>query len=454
MTAVDLNERQSAFSQLSSPLRREIRKHELAVRIIVKDIWARQHKTRDTQGYPKRQKRCPRHNRAVSLLPPDAGLGTRLAHLGEENIPNGAVVPPIFQNSLFTFDTVAELMDAMIRQPNGPAHHYSRISNPTLEVAERKIADLEGAEACKVLGCGMAAIANAILSVVQSGSHVIIPDTAYYPARVFVERYLARFGVTHTYVSGMSTEEIFDAIRPETALIYLEAPTSALFRMQDIPAITKVAREKGISTIIDNTYATPLFMQPLALGVDIVCHSATKYMGGHSDVTAGAICTSNERMDRIVREEIVLMGNILHPFPAWLLTRGLRTLELRLKRHEATGNAVAGWLETRPEIERVHHISLASYPQRDLYQSLMKGSGGLFSFEPKEQSKEKVWAFCDALNLFQRGISWGGHESLVVPLLAHPADYVEAHWVIRLYTGLEEPEDLIRDIESALPALR
>ncbi|RYG44570.1 PLP-dependent transferase [bacterium] len=390
---------------------------------------------------------------AVSLLPPDAGLGTRLAHLGEESRPFGAVVPPIYQNSLFTFDTVAELMDAMIHQPNGPAHHYSRISNPTLEVAEVKIADLEGAEACKVVGCGMAAIANAILSVVQGGSHVIIPDTAYYPARVFIERYLGRFGVTHTMVSGTSTEEIFDAIRPETSLIYLESPTSALFRMQDIPAITKVAREKGIATIIDNTYATPLFMQPLSMGVDIVCHSATKYMGGHSDVTAGAICASRERIERMIRDEFMLLGNILHPFPAWLLTRGLRTLELRLKRHEATGNEVATWLEARSEVNVVHHVSLDSYPQRELYRSLMKGSGGLFSFEPKEQSKEKVYAFCDALKIFQRGISWGGHESLVVPLYAHPADYPEGRWVVRLYCGIEEPKDLLADLKNAFAAL-
>ncbi|CAN5507162.1 bifunctional L-alanine/L-glutamate racemase [soil metagenome] len=390
----------------------------------------------------------------MSPLPPDAGLGTRLAHLGEEDRPNGAVVGPIFQNSLFTFDTVAELMDAMIREPNGPRHHYSRISNPTLEVAERKIADLEGAEACKVLGCGMAAITNAIFSTVQAGSHIILPDTAYYPARVFVDKYLGRFGITHTLVTGTCPDEIFDAIRPETSLIYLESPSSALFRMQDVPAITKVAREKGITTVIDNTYATPIFFNPLALGVDMVCHSATKYMGGHSDVTAGAVCASRERIERMVRDEIMLFGNVLHPFPAWLLTRGLRTLELRVKRHEATANEVAAWLEDQPEIARVHHISLPSYPQRDLYQKMFRGSGGLFSFEPKEQSKEKVYAFCDALTLFQRGISWGGHEALVVPLPVQPIDYSEPRWIVRLYCGLEEPRDLMGDLQNVMPMLR
>lgn len=390
----------------------------------------------------------------MSLLPPDAGLGTRLAHLGEEDRPNGAVIPPIFQNSLFTFDTTAELMDAMMREPNGPNHHYSRLSNPTLDVAERKIADLEGAEACKVVGCGMAAISNAILSTVKGGGHIVIPDTAYYPARVFVDKYLGQFGITHTLVSGTCTEEVFDAIRPETSLIYLESPSSALFRMQDIPAITKVAREKGIATAIDNTYAAALHLRPIELGVDLVCHSATKYMGGHSDITAGAICASKERIDRMVRNEIMFLGNVLHPFSAWLLTRGLRTLELRLKRHEATANEVAAWLEDQPEVAQVHHVSLPSYPQRDLYQKMFKGAGGLFSFEPKEQSKEKVFAFCDALNLFQRGISWGGHEALVVPILAHPADYPEARYVVRLYCGLEEPKDLIGDIRQALEALR
>lgn len=380
----------------------------------------------------------------------DLGTYTQLTHLGEEQSIMGAVVQPIFQNSLFTFETAAELLHALEAAPVGPPHHYSRISNPTVDLAEKKIAFLEGTEACKLTGCGMGAITSAVLHFLKSGCHVVISDTAYPPVRSLLSGFMARFQVSVTMVSGTCVGEIEAAIRPETTLIYLETPTSGLFRLMDIPAITKIARERGIATVIDNTYNTPLHFNPAAHGVDVVCHSATKYMGGHSDITAGAICGTREVINAITMAEVNLLGNALHPFSAWLLTRGLRTLPLRLKRHEATANEVAAWLETQPNVERVHHVSLPSFPQRDLYLQQFRGSGGLFSFEPKHQSREKVLEFCDALQLFGRGISWGGHESLVVPLLCQPADYAEPTWVIRLFTGLEDPVDLIRDISAAL----
>jgi len=383
----------------------------------------------------------------------DYGLETLLAHLGEEERPHGAVVPPIFQNSLFTFASSEELIQALERHPIGPPHHYSRISNPSVTLAEQKIAALEGAEACKAVGCGMAAITAAVAHFAKSGSHAVVPDTAYGPVRMLLERYLDRFGVSVSYVSGLCTEEIFDAIRPETTMVYLESPSSILFRMQDIRAVTAECKRRGIRTVIDNTYNTPLHLKPHELGVDIVCHSATKYLGGHSDITAGAITGSKELIDAITMREVNLMGNVLHPFPAWLLVRGMRTLPLRVKAHEAAANRVAAWLEERPEVARVHHISLPSYPQRDLYLRDFKGSGGLFSFEPRVQDREKVLEFCDRLKLFGRGISWGGFESLVVPLRAQPADYREMKWVVRLFIGLETTDDLIADLERAMPAL-
>lgn len=381
------------------------------------------------------------------------GIGTRLAHFGEEDKVLGAVVPPIFQNSLFLFDTVDELHQAMTTNPEGPPAHYSRISNPSVSLAERKIADLEGAEACKLIGTGQGALTLAILSQVDAGAHVVIPDTAYGPVRGLLEDVLARFGVTHTLVDGRDPQEVLDAIRPETRMVYLETPSSILFRMQDVDAITRVTREKGIVTTFDNTYNTPLHFNPLEHGVDIVCHSATKYLGGHSDLTAGAICTDRERMDRIVKYELNFLGSILHPFSAWLLTRGLRTLQIRLKRHEATANTVAGWLEQRPEVALMRHVGLPSFPQRDLVEKYLRGSTGLFSFEPVVQEAERVKAFCDRLKLFGRGVSWGGHESLVIPIPVTALGMHETRWVIRLYCGLEEPEDLIRDISEALRIL-
>lgn len=383
----------------------------------------------------------------------DYGVNTMLAHLGEGENPQGAVVPPLFQNSLFVFPRMDELMDAMLNHPGGPVHHYSRVSNPTMEQAEQKLARLEGAEAAKVMGCGMAAISAALMSTLEQGAHVVTIDTAYQPVRILLQRYMARFGVTTTLVSGYGHEELLDAIRPETKCVYLESPSSILFRMQDLEPITRHCQAKGITTVIDNTYNTPIHLQPHRWGVDIVCHSATKYLGGHSDITAGVITSTHATIDRIVRNEINLFGAALHPFSAWLLNRGMRTLTLRLKRHEATANTVAAWLEIQPQVDRVHHVGLDSHPQRDLIGKYLSGTGGLFSFEPKTQDKEKVYAFCNTLKLFQKGISWGGHESLCVALHSHPADYTEPRWTVRLYTGLEDPKDLIGDLKAALPLL-
>jgi cystathionine beta-lyase/cystathionine gamma-synthase len=211
-----------------------------------------------------------------------------------------------------------------------------------------------------------------------------------------------------------------------------------------------VTREKGIATIMDNTYSTPLYQNPIAMGVDIVVHSATKYIGGHSDLTAGAICTTDERMQRMIREEVNLFGSILAPFQAWLLTRGLRTLALRLKQHETNGNAVAGWLSQRPEVEQVNHVSLPDFPQRGLFTKQMRGSGGLFSIVPRCQDGVRVVRFVEALNLFSLGVSWGGFESLVVPIQLQPLGYDAPIWIVRFFCGLEDAPDLIADIERAL----
>jgi len=390
---------------------------------------------------------------AIMHLNDELGLNTHLAHLGEDEKIKGAVVPPIFQNSLFLFDQTEDLLDCIGRMNKGLPYHYSRICNPTVELAQKKIAQLEGTDDCLLTGSGMAAITVAVMSCVKAGAHVIAVETAYKPLRTFLSDVLPRFGVTHTLVDGRCPEEVLDAIRPETTLIYLETPSSAMFRLQDLETISKVAREKGITTMIDSTYASGVLMNPHRLGVDIVVHSATKYMGGHSDLTAGAICASQERIDHMLLDGIQHFGSTLHPFSAFLLTRGLRTLTLRMKRHQETANTIAAWLEDRPEVEVVHHLGLPSFAQRDLFRRQFNGAGGLFSFEPKSQDREKVVAFCDALKLFGRGVSWGGFESLVIPLAVAPSDYAEPRWCIRLYCGIEEPQDLLRDLEAAIPLL-
>lgn len=393
-----------------------------------------------------------RHNLLrMRANPSELSFETLLSHFGEDEKLKGAVVPPLFLNSTFVFQESNDLFKCFSDADNAEPYHYSRIGNPTVHLAEQKIAALEGAEACKLTGSGMGAIAQAILSTVKSGSHVIAVETGYGPVRRFVSEYLTKFGVTATLVDGGDTQEIFDAMRPETTCLYLEAPSSIVFRMQDIPAITAECKKRGIVTVFDNTYNTPIHCNPLAQGVDIVCHSATKYMGGHSDVTAGAICTTKERVHGLTHNEVDLLGSILHPFSAWLVTRGLRTLSVRIKRHESTANKVAAWLENQPEVKQVLHVGLDSHPQRDLVKKVLRGTGGLFSFVPECQDLEKVKVFVDKLQFFGCGVSWGGFESLVIPTLVTAKGFDQT-WIVRLYCGLEDPDELITDLKQALTA--
>lgn len=388
------------------------------------------------------------------LEPTAARPETILQHLGEEDHLYGAVVPPIFQNSLFVHDSCADFERSFDPASTDERRYsYSRVGNPTLEVVERKMAALEHCESAKVFGSGMAAISAAILSCVQSGSHVVCVDTVYGPSRIFLTDYLSRFGVTTTIVSGLDVDEVLSAVRPETTLILLESPSTFVFRMQDLRAIASFARERGIATATDNSYSTPIFQTPADQGVDIVLHSATKYLGGHSDLTAGVLACSRERMTKIIANEVSLLGGALAPFPAWLLLRGLRTLAIRMRAHEAAGNAVARWLSARPEVECVNHVGLPSHPQRDLIERTMRGSGGLLTFQPKVQDPVRIKAFADRLKVFQLGVSWGGFESLCVPAPYHPMDWPEPRWLIRLYCGLEAHEDLIADLEQAMVEL-
>lgn len=378
------------------------------------------------------------------------GLGTLLAHFGEESISEGAAVPPLYQNSTFKFDRMSDLFESLVKHSLGPPYVYSRIGNPTVSNVEHRIAKLEGAEACRLVGFGLASLSTALISAVSHGSHIVAVNTGYGPVLTTLRELLERFGVTMTIVDGANTDELLDAIRPETSAVYLESPGSLIFQIQDVETITRVTRAKGITTVFDNTYNTPLHYQPLKHGIDLVCHSGTKYLGGHSDLTAGVICGSHERIRSISLNEVECFGNMLHPFQAWLLNRGLRTLKVRLKGHEAIANQVANWLETRPEVERVLHLGLESFPQRDLVQKMFSGTSGLFSFVPKEQSRAKVFAFCDELKLFGRGVSWGGFESLVIAAYVKTLPGYDEAMVIRLSCGLEEPEDLIGDLEAAM----
>lgn len=392
----------------------------------------------------------------AALKPQDAhyqNVEDICTHLGDEYAQYmGAIIPPIFQNSLFVRST----------PENGipdSGFVYTRVSNPTIELPERKIAAMEGAEAAACFSSGMGAISAAIMHFIRKDCHVILPRTIYGPTRVFLTEYLAeRFGVTHTFVHGSDVKEIEDAVRPETALIYLESPSSMLFQMQDIEEIAKIAKAHGIHTIIDNTYATPLHQNPLSYGIDLVCHTASKYMGGHSDIVAGVIAGAKTDIDSICHHERELFGACMDPHQAWLLTRGLRTMPIRLRQHGESGMKVARYLEQHPCVKQVFYPGLDSHPQRDLVKKYLRGTNGLISFI-YDGTAEQATAFIYALKVFQFGCSWGGFESLVVPssvgMSEEDADKVGlSPNIIRIHVGLENVETLIADLDQAFEASR
>ncbi|GIV02502.1 MAG: hypothetical protein KatS3mg015_1332 [Fimbriimonadales bacterium] len=372
---------------------------------------------------------------------------TLLQHLGEEERPFGAVVPPLYQNSLFTFERAADLEKVMLKESD--AYHYTRIANPTTRLAERKIAMLEGTEECRLFGSGMAAISAAILSVVAGGDHVICSTAAYGPTQNFLREYMPKFGVATTFVDATNLQAVSEAFRPNTKLLYLESPGSLQFEIQDLEALTQLAHEREAVVIADNSTATPIFQQPARFGVDLVVHSVTKYLGGHSDIVAGCVCGSRKRLEAMTWREVQFFGATFDPFAAWLLTRSLRTLPIRMQRHQQSATEVALFLHDHPAVEVVNYPGLTDHPARALIEKQMTGASGMLSFRLKNSSKAMAFAACDRLQLFQIGVSWGGHESLAVPVPIAP----DGPWIVRLSVGLESAEDLMADLRQALDAL-
>lgn len=380
---------------------------------------------------------------------------TIIQHLGEDRKFGGAVVRPIFQNSLYTFESCEDLVETFAHEVAGTPDKfaYGRHGHPNLELVECKLAAMEKTEAARVFCSGMAAISAAVLSCVQAGAHVVYVDTVYGPTRRLFEEFLPRFGVSSTAVSGLCTDEVFDACRPETKLIFLESPSSFVMRLQDLGEIAAEARRRGIVTAIDGSYATPLLQNPAELGIDLVLHSATKYLNGHSDVIAGVVCGSRERIVGLNRLEAPLLGALLPPFPAWLLLRGLRTLTVRMPRHAETANRLAAMLEEAPQVEQVFHVGSKSFGQNELFAKQMRGPGGLFSFVPKTRDMSKIHDFLCSLEMFQIGVSWGGFESLALAFEVPAIGWPEPKPVVRLFCGLENPDDLEADLRQALPKL-
>lgn len=379
------------------------------------------------------------------------GFETQCIHFGENREVNfGAAAPPLYQCSTFTSPDCEQFVSR--GEPGGTRFDYTRVGNPTTALLEKKLAELERGEAARAFGSGMAAISAAILSCVKSGEHVITIDTVYGPTRRLLSEYLPRFNIETTYVRGTEVSDFESAIRPNTKLIYLESPSSLLFELQDLAAVSALARSRGISTICDNSNASPLNQNPLALGVDLVMHTASKYIGGHSDLVGGLLVGSKQRIAVLSSMEGELLGGISDPFVSWLMLRGLRTLSVRLERHQKSATTLARLMESDPRVARVWYSGLETHPQVRLAKRQMRGHGCLLSFELKRPGKEAAFACVNALKYFGIAVSWGGYESLAIPVeVTDPADG-RRKWIIRLSIGLESIEDLKADVYQAITA--
>lgn len=372
-----------------------------------------------------------------------------LNHLGETREQYAhAVVPPIWQTSIFAHPDVQSMREAMSDEY---AHHvYTRGNNPTVAILRKKLAALEQAEEALVFGSGAAAMAAAVLALVKQGDHVIVVDKPYSWTRKLAGEVLAKFGVAASFIDGRDLGNFVEARTDATRLIILESPNSLTFEQQDLAAVAKFAAAHGIKTIVDNSYATPLGQTPLAQGIDIVVHSGTKYLNGHSDVVMGAVCACEALCREIFYGPYMTLGAILPPHDAWLAIRGLRTLVVRMERIANTTRKILAFLGQHPKIKRLYHPAL----DQNAGQAL-KIVNGLLSFE-LDADIAGIERFCDALRRFLLSISWGGHESLVFPVAGvrdwrgreHEAS-VPLN-LVRLAIGLEEADVLIEDLDQAL----
>ncbi|WP_085904817.1 cystathionine beta-lyase [Kiloniella majae] len=379
---------------------------------------------------------------------------TKVTHLGRDPLANfGVVNPPVYHASTILFKSMAEMEERAATKFDKGTMNYGRQGTPTIFALENAVAELEGGYGAFSVSSGLGAITTAILSVVESGDHILVTDSVYAPTRFFCKDVLQRMGVETTYYDPLIGKDIDQLIRPNTRLVFTESPGSHTFEMQDIPAIAKAAHSKGVLVIMDNTWATPLLCKSFELGVDISVHAGTKYIVGHSDAMLGLIITTEELYQK-VKETTFHLGQCSGPDDVYLAQRGLRTMAVRLKQHQESGLTIANWLQKRPEVSRVLHPALESDPGHQIWKRDMSGASGLFSFILNPTSKESIRAMVDDLDLYGMGYSWGGFESLILP--SDPSSIRTAtKWsaegpLIRLHIGLENPDDLIMDLEAGL----
>ena len=376
---------------------------------------------------------------------------TRLVDAGRrKEWTAGIVNPPVYRASTILFDSVEEMEAA--NPPRDGTLHYGRNGTPTTWALCEALTELEpGAALTRLYPSGAAAVAAALLSVLETGDELLMVDTAYGPTRAFCDSVLKRFGVATTYYDPLVGDGIAGLIGERTRAVFMESPGTHTFEVQDVPAICRVARERGLVTLIDNTWATPLYFSAIAAGVDVSILACTKYIGGHADLMLGSV-TVTEPLARKLEQTRRVLGQTAGPDDAWLALRGLRTLSARLERHQASALRIAAWLKAQPQVARVLHPALPDCPGHAHWQRDFRGATGLFSIVMKGGDTGERARLIDGLEHFGIGYSWGGFESLAVP--ADPVRTATRNdWegpLVRLHIGLEDPDDLIADLAAGL----
>ena len=390
-----------------------------------------------------------------------SGFATRAIHEGyDETTEQGALVPPVYMTSTFAFESSEQ--GAAMFSGEQPGHFYSRISNPTLDLLERRFASLEGAEAALSAASGMGAITSTLWTLLAQGDEIIVDKTLYGCTFAFMQHGLTKFGVTLTHVDMTNPQNLEDVISENTRVVYFETPANPNMRLVDIAAISKIAKKHGAVTVVDNTYSTPYLTRPIEHGADLVVHSATKYLGGHGDLVAGLVAGSAEMIQQIRLVGLKDMtGAVMAPLTAFHIMRGLKTLELRMDRHCSSAQLIADALEKHPAVSKVYFPGLESFEQHDVAKRQMDQFGGMIAFELRGGMEPGI-KLMNSLKMIKRAVSLGDPDTLI----QHPASMTHSVYtpeeraehdisdgLVRLSVGLETPKDILADLMSALDGL-
>jgi methionine-gamma-lyase len=384
------------------------------------------------------------------------GFNTKLVHAGMSKDAFGSAVTPIYQTSTFAFDSAQTGADRFAGRDDG--FIYTRIGNPTIRALEKNVAELENGFDGVATASGMGAVSVIYMALLSQGAHLVSTGSVYGPSRGLIEKQFSRFGVEYSYVDTSDLGNVRAAMRPSTKMVYLESPSNPAMLVTDIRAVSELAHQHGALVVVDNTFASPHLQKPLDLGADIVFHSVTKFINGHADVVGGIIVTRSPEVYKRLRAMMVVLGVNMDPHQAFLVSRGVKTLALRVERAQESAIKVARWLESHPKVEWVRYVGLESHPQHELVKTQMSGFGSMISFELKG-GYEAGRSLMDNVHLATLAVSLGGVETLIEhpASMTHagmsPADRLEAgitDGLVRYSVGIEDVEDLIADLEQAI----